>query len=1139
VSAPRTGRPLTRTPGFWVAYALVALAALVVAWRLFPLAIPLVNLDVKLGRAEALARAEAIAARLHLVPDGARAAARFANDQAIQNYIELDGGGKTAFAGLVAGRVYAPYWWEVRLFKPGEVTEARVRFRPDGTGYGFVQDLPETWLPPDKTRAALASDVAQRIAEARASENWNVDLSAYTLLERSQQRRTNGRVDHAFVYQSSAGDIGEAHFRLRLTVTGDALTEVTYFAQVPESFFRRYQSLRSANDTIANVAALVAGLLYGLGGCILGTLWLLRRHWLLWRPALVAGLVVGGLLAAMSLSAAPTAWFGFDTAQSVTTFWTRQIGAALLIAFGGTIGFGLAFMAAEGLSRRAFGDHPQLWRAWSRDAAPTRAILGRTLGGYLFVPVELAFIALFYYATNRWLGWWQPSEALTDPNILGTAIPALSPIAQSLEAGFMEECVFRAVPLSLAALIGARFGRRRLAIGIAVVVQALVFGAAHANYPGFPAYSRLVELTVPAMVWALVFLRFGLLPTIILHGTFDLVLFAIPLFLVAGPAADVQRALVIAAALVPLAVVVARRLRAGSWREFPGELRNAAWRPPDATAQEVVHVADRQPAAVAGWIDTFQRSLPALGLAGFAAWILGTPFRTDVPPLPQDRAQAEAQAAAALAAQGVHLGPEWKAAALPKLAINDPTQAPWHEFVWREAGPSAYAKLLGHTLAPPLWETRYALFSGPVADRAEEWRVTVNGDGTPRLVRHTLPEGRAGPRLAREDALARAQRALRDRLGEDPHALSLVGAEERQRPERTDWSFVFADPRVDVGDGGQARVGVNVAGDEIASIGRFVHVPEEWERAQRERDGRLTIVKLALGACLALAALAAIVSAVLQWTRGHCDRRALTLMIGVAFALSAGSVANHWPRIEMGFSTAEPIASQASIAIAGSLLMGLLAALLVGLAGGVGAWAAQRQPVQRIAGTLPAWAAGVAAAVMTAGAGAAVEALTPRTLPVWPSYAIEAAWVPALAAAIEGARVLTLSAVALFVLHWLGRVTGAFTRRRWLTLVVLVLAFCAGAYIGGDDPVVAIAAGTTEGVLAAIVVYGLLRFDYRTVPAFLAADLVLQALATAAQKSTPAAWADCAALAATALVGAWLVIRYLERTRVEPDGARA
>jgi len=470
---------------------------------------------------------------------------------------------------------------------------------------------------------------------------------------------------------------------------------------------------------------------------------------------------------------------------------------------------------------------------------------------------------------------------------------------------------------------------------------------------------------------------------------------------------------------------------------------------------------------------------------------------------------------------------------MPRLAPSDPVQAQWHKFVWREAGPAAYASLVGGTLTPPLWEVRYARFDGPVADRAEEWRVTVDGEGAPRLLRHTLPEGRAGARPARDQALTLAAREIEQRLRQDPQALTLIGAEERQRPARTDWSFVFADPRVDVGKDGQARVAVNVAGDEVVSAGRYVHVPEAWQRAEREREGRLTIVKLILGAAFALAALAALVAAILHWTRGHCDRRALIGVTAAALAMTLAGIANHWPRIAMGLATAEPVAAQAAIAVAGSLLMGLLVALLFGLASGVGAWAAQRQPVHALAGPLPAWAAGVAALLLTAGAGAAVAALTPRTLPIWPSYDFESAWSPALAAALDGARVLTLSGVAVFVLHALARATGDYTRRRWLTLAVLVLVFCGSALADGDDVVVALVGGGVRGLVAAVVVYALLRFDYRTVPAFLAAGAILAAVEAAAPKGTAGAWVGAAMVSVVAIVSAWAVMRFLERRRTD------
>ena len=613
---------LTRKPAFWVAYVVTAVAALAIAWQLFPLAIPVLHLDIKLARGEAIAKARTLALRQPLLPSALRVAARFTHDEAVQNYVELEGGGKAAFAALVDGDVYSPYRWEVRLFAPGETTEETVRFHPDGAPLGFSLRLPETFVPADRAGLALDRAAAQALAERTARDDWGVDFGAYRLLEATDQTRTTGRVDHAFVYERTAGHLGDARFRLRVAVAGNVLVEVAPFAFIPESFDRRFSEMRSANNAIAAAASVVAVLLYGIGGCVIGVLWLARRHWLLWRPALAAGFAVGALLGAASLADIPGAWFGFDTAQSVTSFWLREVGKAAAAMLGGGVVLGLVFMAAESLSRRAFAAHPQLWRVASREAAPTTAIVGRTLGGYLFVSLELAFIAAFYAATNRWLGWWQPSEVLTDPEILGSAVPALGPIAMSLQAGFMEESLFRAVPLSLAALIGERFGRRTTAIAIAVVVQALVFAGGHASYPGFPSYSRVVELFVPAIVWALIFLRFGLVPTILLHWLFDLILMSIPLFLVDAPGALASRALAIGVALVPLGVILARRIARGAWGELPDSLRNGAWQPavPSLAPEAAPAPVDR---ALPRWAARFQQALVPLGVVGLGLWMRG------------------------------------------------------------------------------------------------------------------------------------------------------------------------------------------------------------------------------------------------------------------------------------------------------------------------------------------------------------------------------------------------------------------------------------------------------------------------------------------------------------------------------------
>ena len=810
--------------------------------------------------------------------------------------------------------------------------------------------------------------------------------------------------------------------------------------------------------------------------------------------------------------------------------------AAFLLLFG-ALGFGAVFMAAESLARRAFPHQPQLWRVWGRDAAPTPQVLGRTLGGYLFVPIELAFIATFYYATNRWLGWWQPSEVLTDPNILGSAVPALTPIATSLQAGFTEECAFRAIPLALGALIGARYGRRTLGIAIAVVVQALVFGGAHATYPGFPAYSRPLELFVPSIVWALIFLRYGLLPTVLLHALFDLTLFSIPVFLVDAPGAHVQQALIVAAALVPLAIVaLARRARAAvSWRS----------RCRAGTARGSRVCRSRRPRALPTCTPTtamrrmFQRALPVLGIAGCAAWLAFGTFKADVPSPRIDRAGAIAAAEAALVARGVNLGPAWVRTAVVRGAADD-AQTSMHKFVWQEAGPAAYRRLVGPVLPPPTWDVRFATFVGDLDARAEDWRVSVGPDGAVRTIRHMLPEARPGATLARDAAQARAEAELSKRYDVDPAALRLVSANEDKLPARTDWTFTWADPRIEVGKGGEARTVIALSGDEPVANGRYVFVPEAWTRAEQEQANRAQIAALAGALVFVVAGLAGLVVGIMAWTRRRCDVQALVLVLVISALVTVAQAANNLPSFRMGLSTVEPLWSQWLTRVLGSVAAGLVGALLFGLLAGVGAFGARTAPRGRIAGRLPPWLAAAAAALLVAGLQTALSALAPRSVPTWPPLP-QSQWSVELGAVLGGLNFVAYAGVGLFVVYLVARLTAGFTRRAWMGVGIVVLLQCASALAqAGGQYASALAAGVAGGLTAGAVLWWLVRYDLRMVPAYLATGAIVSGATRAAQAATVEGWIAFGLNAAVTAVMAWLVVRYLDRPlQLTPSSAAA
>jgi hypothetical protein len=221
------------------------------------------------------------------------------------------------------------------------------------------------------------------------------------------------------------------------------------------------------------------------------------------------GLLIALLQLLVGFNEWPLVWMNYDTAISTQSFVTQQIMFILLnFLFMGVV-LVLSFMAAEGLSRRAFPHHVQLWRLWSNSPASSKAVLGQTAAGSLLVGIFFAYDVLLYFVTSRTLGWWTPSDVLVQPDVLATYFPWLSSIAISAQAGFWEESLFRAVPIAGAALLGSRFGGRRWWIAGAMIVQAVIFGAGHAGYANQPAYARVVELIIPSLMFGGLYLFFG------------------------------------------------------------------------------------------------------------------------------------------------------------------------------------------------------------------------------------------------------------------------------------------------------------------------------------------------------------------------------------------------------------------------------------------------------------------------------------------------------------------------------------------------------------------------------------------------------------------------------------------------------
>jgi hypothetical protein len=1002
---------MLRRPVFWIIFTAVSIATAVFTFKNFSTAFPLVSIDLQMDRAEALAQARSLMEKNAWPPQGFDQAAEFGTDQELQNLIELEGGGKPELGRILQNKIFAPYTWRVRHFKEADAHETLLRFTPEGEPYGFRVKLPD-----QEKGSSLSVEEARRIAEEAAKNDWKIDFSRYQFVESSKDDRPGGRTDHTFVFERQDERINEGRYRLRLVVGGDRLTELTHFVQIPEAFTRRYEQMRSANEAINAASGVLTIGLYILGFCGIGLFFMIRQHWVLWRQAAMWAIFISFLMGLQQLNSWPLVWMNYDTALPASGFAIRQIMTAFALFGAMAVLLTISFVAAETLSRRAFPHHVQFWSVWSRPVSSSRTVLGQTAAGYLLVAPFFAYEIVLYFFAQEKLGWWTPSDTLVNPDMFANYLPSLSAVALSAQAGFWEECLFRAVPLATAALIGGKFGKRRIFIAGAMILQALVFAAGHAGYANQPAYARVVELILPSIAFGILYLLFGLLPGIVLHFAYDAVWMALPLFVSSSPRGHIEQALVILAALVPIWVVLGSRIRSPKWTEVPDVALNAAWKPPET----VIRTQPEPPPVVAATsIPSYvSRGLPAVGLAGLVVWILASQFRTDAPATKIRRGEAEQRARQALSLQGVELDSESPSWTVLSHVEGQPGQV--DRFIWQTAGRDRYEKLLGAYIAPPSWVVRFVRFYGDVAQRAEEYRVYVDGSGSVFRISHDLPEGTAGASLSETQARTLALSALTLSAPNDPANFKEVAAQAARRPARTDWTFVFKDTR-DYGlVQGEPRISIEIAGDEVADKARYVYVPEDWARDERARRNLPAILQAVCLVVLVAIVVAAAVIGAIHWSRRRpFSTRAFMIIFAAVFLPGAVNVINSWPVIASQASTAQPLELQIGVAIVTSIVFGIFTAaglaLVAGLAGGdIKTFA--RLPLRKDI------LMGVCAGLALAGVGSLARLLSPSTGPLWGNLNPAATWVPLLTAAVGPVGgFLTQSSILLTVLYGLHR----------------------------------------------------------------------------------------------------------------------
>jgi len=997
----------SRSHFLWISATALSAMLYFFAFRFFPQTFPIIHLNITMDLEQALEQADVIAQKNNLGPVDYQNAAMFYTDDAVKTFVELEAGGKNALVTMMEEKLYMPYTWRIRHFKEHEKNESTIMFTPDGKPYGFVETISEN-IPGEQ----LSEKDARIIAETEAVTNWNINFDHYRLVEASQKTEMSKRIDHAFVYERSDKKIGEGLYRLKIIISGNKVTELTHFVQVPEAFTRRYTEMRSANITLTIIATLIMILLYVVGGGV-GLYWIIKKRWHIIKQPLFCAFVLASMTTLASINQLPFLWMQYNSAFSINGFLAQLLLSCLVALFGQTAFYTIIIMAAEGLTRRAFGNHPQLWSLWSTEYSSSYAVLGRTVGGYLFVGFNLTFVIAFYLLSLRYLGWWSPSEILFDPNILATYVPWFPPIALSLNAGFIEECLFRAIPLAGAALLGTHFGKRNWYIAIAFILQAIIFGAVHANYPVQPSYARLAELLIPSFVWGAIYLRFGLLTTIIAHFVYDVIWFSIPIFILHTPDAFSYKIVICIVTLFPLLRVIYARFRKGTWSQLPESARNASWQPSTAIEQEQeevgeVHSTIEERTQRKKWIII-------LGILGFIAWVSTTRFTHDGITIAIDRNQAVAHAHNFLQQKDVILTAPWKT--LP-LVFNHyalvPQIAKQHIFIWKKGKKDLYHTLLGTYLQPAHWTIRYAQFDTDIVQRAEEHKIMLYDKSVWRH-QHQLPESSTGASLTQEQARTLAHATLQEQFNLDPAQLTEISAIQSQLPNRVNWLFVFAHDAIYPLKTGQARISILIAGNEVIDVARTIHVPEEWERKEQNKHNTLSIIATIFALTLIFFLLLGIIFAFRQKRVFSFSRKLFFTLFGVITTISIIEMINTWQNIIGSFDTNSPLHDQLLRVIIFFVIVLLFKSTLYSVF--LSYLLSFKMPYKTLHNRLNI-SMGICIGLLMAGIISFAQILIPINMPLWPSYEALMCSIPLLASLLSSINQylhLTMSYSSLFI----------------------------------------------------------------------------------------------------------------------------
>jgi hypothetical protein len=285
---------------------------------------------------------------------------------------------------------------------------------------------------------------------------------------------------------------------------------------------------------------------------------------------------------------------------------------------------------------------------------------------------------------------------------------------------------------------------------------------------------------------------------------------------------------------------------------------------------------------------------------------------------------------------------------------------------------------------------------------------------------------------------------------------------------------------------------------------RYIHVPEEWSRAERNQRNLPNTIGISCTVAVVLLIIAGAIGGIVSWSRKNFSARTFWSFGALIFGLNMIGFINGWPSLTAKFLTAQPFKLQTLI-FAGS---GLIAALLTSVAfaliiGLTQSWKKQQAKIE----TPKALSWGFALGISVAGLLALAGFLAPSLQPQWAQYNSAGNYLPLLDASLDPVgRLIMQTALLLLVVVAVDRFTNGWSQKRvqLSALVILLGLILAGAKSVETIPVWLLS-GLLMGVLMLLAYVFVLRFNLTLVPLAVSVMILLGELKQGIAQPIPAA----------------------------------